>query len=332
MPHNQINTPTPTDATVAVTYKCNSKCNMCNIWQRTTNQEIDAEVYSKLPTSLNTINLTGGEPFLIPNLYEIVKVFHDLSDPRMVISSNGFLTKSIESQMQYIHNDFKKVGVGISIDGIGKTHDKIRGIPGGFKKAIKTVEVLKDLGIKDLRIAMTVGDSNANEIEAVYDLSNELGVEFSLAVVHNSDVYFKKDNNKLNNVEITKNGLETIMKKEFKTRDSKRWFRGFFYQGLINKITGNTKRILNCDAGESFFFLDPYGNLYPCNILDKPFGNIVNTSFNDLWVSKKGNEIRKFTNTCPMNCWMVCTAKATIQKNLLSILPWIAKKKLQNLF
>ena len=62
-------------ASIIVTYRCNARCHMCNTWAYPSkhNEEIGLNIYEKLPL-MNTINVTGGEPFLREDLNEIISI------------------------------------------------------------------------------------------------------------------------------------------------------------------------------------------------------------------------------------------------------------------
>ena len=89
----------PIDAVVAVTYRCNSRCIMCNIWQIKNFPEINYEEYLKLPSSLRDINISGGEPFLREDLVDIVRVIkRACPKAKITISTNGlFVRKQLKN-------------------------------------------------------------------------------------------------------------------------------------------------------------------------------------------------------------------------------------------
>lgn len=62
-------------ASIIVTYRCNARCQMCNTWKYPSRgeEEIGVEVYEKLPF-METVNVTGGEPFLRDDLNEIISL------------------------------------------------------------------------------------------------------------------------------------------------------------------------------------------------------------------------------------------------------------------
>jgi radical SAM protein with 4Fe4S-binding SPASM domain len=316
------------DTVAAVTYRCNSRCRMCGIWKsRSTEPELAPEEYGKLPKGLKDINVSGGEPFLREDLPEVVRVLAArCAGATLVLSTNGLLPDRIEAVMRDLRPLGARVGVGVSIDGVGAVHDEIRGVPGAFERAVDTVGRLRSLGIASLRIGMTIGDRNLSEIKATYDLSRRLGVEFTCSLAQNSDHYFMTQDNRPVAPEGLREELDDLIRAELRTFDPKRWFRAYFDRGIYWQAV-RRGRLLGCEAGRRFFFLDPFGNVYPCNILDRPMGNLRQASFEDLWNAPEAQEARELAGGCRASCWMVCTARTAIRRNLGTALGWIVSGK-----
>src|SRR3989339_897023 len=164
----------PIDCVLAVTYKCNSRCVMCDIWQLKNFPETEIEQYKKLPTSLCDINISGGEVFLYTKLPELVKLIKErCPKAKIVLSSNGFMSEFIEQQMKKILAIDPKIGVALSLDGVGEMHEKIRRIPQAFDKVMDTLSRLQALGMKNLRLAFTVLPENVSHYGKVYNLARE---------------------------------------------------------------------------------------------------------------------------------------------------------------
>ena len=181
----------PVDCVLALTYNCNSRCTMCDIWKIKNSPELAPEEFLKLPSSLLDINFSGGEPYLRKDIVEILKNVVTASPAaRVIISSNGFATDLIVARTKELLKIKPDIGVAISIDGIGEMHNEMRGIPGGFDKAIATVKKLKEIGVTKLRLGFTATDKNVNHLSKVYNLSQELGVEFTHSFAQNSEFYF----------------------------------------------------------------------------------------------------------------------------------------------
>lgn len=319
----------PKEATIAITYRCNCRCSMCGIWQIKDHDELPVSEYGKLPRSLRTINVTGGEPFLREDIVEVVKKIHDVSPTsRIVISSNGLLTERITRSMSEMLAFHKKLGIGISIDGINEVHEGIRGVRGIFEKAIATLNAVKSLGITDVRAAMTITPANAHQVMDVFRLSNEMGVEFASTFAHNSDVYFKSsDNQPIEHTEKLKCDLEAIKRQHLRSMSVKSWFRAYHMAGVedpsIRKVGSG-----RCEAASRFFFMDPKGDVFPCIVLDKVMGNIRDFgSFDDLWKSDKAREARSAVEKCKIDCWMACNVRSLFIRHPGPPVFWIAKNK-----
>ena len=93
--------------------------------------------------------------------------------------------------------------------------------------------------------------------------------------------------------------------------------------------------MLPCEAGSANFFIDPYGEVYPCNGMEEKFwmksmGNIHGISdFMTLWNSPQAEEVRDRVRRCPKNCWMIGTASPVMHKYLEVPLKWVIRNKLR---
>ncbi|MDO8527018.1 MAG: radical SAM protein [Deltaproteobacteria bacterium] len=322
--------PKPRHASVAVLDRCDAKCIMCNIWQEHRRDEVSLAYFETLPTTLRTINVTGGEPFMREDLPEVIRTIDKRCNrPRMIISSNGFNTKKIGEAMEKIRTISHRVGVRISIDGHESMHDTVRGVPGAFKKCMKTIEVLKTIGVTDLGLSFTISPVNLGDLIKVYHLTRRLGIQFTLTIAQNSEFYFKT---KANDFELDPKALtrqfNELLSMELKSLHPKRWFRAYYDKGVYDYGMG--KRVLkNCSAASGFFFSSARGEIYPCPILDKKLGNAAEEGFEQVWNSKEAEAVRTIARDCPTKCWMTCTVGPHFKQNFGSILGWIFQNKVR---
>ncbi|NNE08490.1 MAG: radical SAM protein [Gemmatimonadetes bacterium] len=317
----------PIDVVLATTYRCNARCIMCNIWQNPSENDLTPEEYRFLPSSLRYVNISGGEPFLRDDIPEIVAVVKERApNAQIIISSNGFMPGKIEKLMKEVLKVDPTVGVGISIDGKGETHNHVRGIPKGFDKCMDTLTRLKGLGMTNLRLAFTVVDDNVEELPLVYKLTKELGVEFSMAVAQNSSHYFKTDQNNFSGIDLLKKNLGPMVEDLLKTSTPKNWLRAFFAHGVFRYAAGEGRPFV-CNAASDFFFVDPGGDIYPCNIMERVLGNVRKDSFENIWASHQAEKIRGEVRACELRCWMVCTARTDMKRHAGQVGSWIMKNK-----
>ena len=317
------------EACLIVSYRCNAKCYMCNTWQHPSKRgdEFTVDLVKKIPDGLKFINITGGEPFLRDDLEEIVRVAVEKSE-RVVISSNGYFTEKIVKMAETFGN---KIGFRISIEGLPAANDELRGLKDGFDHGIRTLVALHAMGIKDIGFGMTVSDRNAKDMIELYRLSNAMGLEFATATTHNS-FYFHKEDNGYVAPEMIAGEFENIALELLKTNKPKNWFRAYFNMGLANKVRGG-KRPLPCEVGTDVFFMDPYGNIMPCNGSDSPMimGNLHNNTFDEVWNGRQAEMVRKQVKNCTKECWMIGSASPAMKKKIVVPAMWVAKNKLKTL-
>lgn len=208
----------------------------------------------------------------------------------------------------------------------------LRGRDGGFDKGLRTLLTLKKMGVKDIGFGCTVSNNNSKDMLSLYQLSLSLGLEFATASFHNS-YYFHKDDNKVTNKEEVCGDFEQLIEWQLKEKSPKSWFRAFFNMGLINYIEGG-RRMLPCEAGTANFFIDPWGEVYPCNGLEEKYwkesmGNIHDADFMTIWTSEQADKVRAMVAKCPKNCWMVGTASPVMHKYIKHPAKWALKNKAQ---
>ena len=315
-----------TEAIIAITSRCNAKCAMCEMWRRDPGDEVEPSYYYRLPQSLRNVNITGGEPFMRKDIAQIVTVISDrCRGVRPVISSNGFLTSRILEAAPKLLKINPRTAFRISIDGIGNVHDEIRGIRGGFEKAAATLKGLRKLGAPDLGIGFTLVRGNEREMMRVFQMSRQLGVQFTSTVAHSSPIFFGDQDAQTPDVELARTAFRDLKKAQLRLMHPKNWFRAYFTEGVIDMLEGRKRRIV-CPALEAFFFLDPHGIVFPCHILDSPLGKLTDAPFEELVEGHP--EILKQVRTCPEHCWMTCTVAPQMKREIVSVTNWAIRSKI----
>lgn len=321
------NVPLPPEALIAVTYKCNAKCHMCNTWQFPTknSEEVSAKDLEKLPGGYRFANLTGGEPFLRDDIEDLVEVILGKTQ-RLVISSNGYYTDKV---LALAEKYFPKIGVRISIEGLPAANDELRGLKDGFDHGMRTLLGLRRMGLTDIGFGITVSDRNARDMLELFELADAMGLEFATAAMHNT-YYFHKFDNKFDDVNMISEQYKELARRLLKTRHPKSWFRAWFNYGLANYVAGNP-RFLPCEVGNDVFFMDPFGEVRPCNGMEASMGNIKEKSFEEIWNSPEAQDVRNKVKNCDKHCWMVGSASPAMKKRVTVPLKWIIKNKLRML-
>lgn len=322
----------PYKLTLALTYKCNLKCTICQIWREKPKKELSAQEIKRFfrkNNYFNWVDLTGGEIFLRDDLVKIVdlavkncKNLYLLHFP-----TNGFLTeKIVVDTKKILELSPHRLIVTVSLDGPEELHNKLRGVGGSWKRAIETYKRLKKIKKKNLEVylGMTLSKHNLGVINKVVQEVKALIPKFShsdlhLNIAQTSGHYYK-------NIGVDLGVDGRVMTEIEKFRKKKR--EGFSgvqflenqYQKLTRKYVRTGKSPLPCQALSASLFVDPYGNIYPCAIWDKKISNLKDSNFDlkKIWNLSKVKETRKkvVANQCP-GCWTPCEAYQTILGNLI---------------
>jgi len=162
-----------------MTRRCNLKCIHCysNSADIDYPDELTTEEGKKLIDDLAAfgspvILFSGGEPLIRKDLLELAQ-YATKKGMRAVISTNGMLiTKDIAAKLQKVGLSY----VGVSLDGLEKTHDRFRGKKGAFAAAMDGIRNCREAGIK-VGIRFTVNKHNLADVKDMFDLLRKEKIE-----------------------------------------------------------------------------------------------------------------------------------------------------------
>lgn len=322
----------PDDLLLVVTYRCNSRCTMCGIWQGEQSEagEMTPDEYRRaIPDTLGHVNITGGEPFLRRDLPEVVAAVREAAPKAAItISTNGLQPGLARRMLPDLLRAAPGIGFAVSIDGEEEMHDRVRGVPGNYRKCLETISEIQEAGCANLRIGFTAMGENDAHLSRVYRLARSLGVQFTCAVAHNSEHYFKTNVNQGTHGDVLTRELDKVARAELRSLHPKSWFRAYFQKGL-GDFAATGKRPFRCEAAFDSYMLDPYGRVFPCNILNMPVGNVREKPFEEIWNSPEMMTTRWAVRHCQEPCWMVCTARSAIRRNLPMVSAWVLVHKMK---
>lgn len=123
-----------------------------------------------IPLGLKSVKLTGGEPFMHPQISQILELLKQYN-LGLGIESNGVLcTPQLAEQVSF----FKAFHISISMDGAdAQSHEAVRGIKGCFNHTINGIKNLVNVGIKP-QIIFSLMRSNQSELEPLIQLAESL--------------------------------------------------------------------------------------------------------------------------------------------------------------
>ncbi len=319
------------DFSVITTFRCDSKCQMCYIWQNPSKsaEEIGPDVLAKLPGGFDNLNITGGEPTLRHDLPAIVEVLQP-KGRILEISTNGLHADRLEP----IIRKYPCTKVRFSLEGMDLLNDRIRGEEGGFEKKLAGMKVLQAAGGKDLGFATVIQDENADQLAGLYAMAQEMGLELSTSTLHNAWQFHKNDNYFYDRVRVA-HEVEKLIEAMLRTNSVKNWFRAYMNLGLIKKILGQD-RLMPCTAGTDFAFVDPWGKVWACNVrTDLPMGDLKTQTWEQIINSDVARQSIGKVKACSQNCWMVTTARTAMRSKILPQLPklgpleWVIRNKIR---
>jgi MoaA/NifB/PqqE/SkfB family radical SAM enzyme len=302
----------PTVLSLAVTGRCNSHCVMCNIWkQAREDPEIASQELSKerildllsnpLFSELIELDLTGGEPHLRDDLTDIVLGIIKLKNsplPKLrsiIITSNGYLTGQITSNYRDILEALKDTDIDlvsvISIDGIGETHDKIRGTKNAYKMAKATLDRLAELkreypglvsGIKT-----TILPQNVDFLNDIFDFAITRDLFYIISPAFFTEKRFRNLNSR---DELTLAPAEFKKVLDYYTRNELK--TGYYYD-TTRRFLATGRRQWTCTALFNYLFIDFDGKIYPCEIMPESVGDLKQQDVQDIWTSPRAQAWRK---------------------------------------
>jgi len=299
----------PMFLTLSVNDWCNSKCKTCNIWKNDSEEKIKEQLtpqeYEKIFKNFSRIywiTITGGEPFLREDLVQIIQIIYKKTKPEFItIGTNGILTERIVSQTREILNKCKnlKLIINISLDGIGKQHDEIRGVRNNFNLAIKTFRELKNLNNPRLIVGVNtvISKFNVKNFPEIYDyIKTHLKPDSYICEVAENRA--KLYNMKLKITPRTNEYKKALLflinsfeneSKEKKILEIVGILRIAFYKYLMNQYS------LNNYEGIASAYIMHNGDVWVSYTKPYVIGNLrnVNYSFRKLWFSKKAENFRK---------------------------------------
>lgn len=290
-------------ASIRVTMACNLKCKQCYaLAGNRLENEMSLEEIKKIIDDLKKLGamrifFTGGEPFARHDILEILK-YADENNFAMYISTNGtFINPNIIQKLKSLKHlrTFQ-----ISIDGLEKLHDSIRGVGGTFKKAIETIKIaVRELKNTKIAIISTLMKDNLEETEKIFKLALRLNVD-TFGIV---DLYPVKRSVEAEEVSaLQKNKIFKKLSEIYKKEKPKKLRLGLLIPPAI--IPQSLKEIeYGCGYVCSFpslLGIGANGDVAPCdgllNFKSFILGNIRKNSLKDMWnhsIMKKLRNIEK---------------------------------------
>jgi len=324
----------PWKLTWAVTWDCQSGCQLCSIWKRKPGGELTPaearSMFRKAP-GFGWIDLTGGEPFLRDDLPELaaaaVEECRDLA--LLHLPTNGLDPDRVEAGVRdLLRLPLRRLVLTVSADGPPERNVALRGHPEAWSGAMDTLRRLRALRSDRFAVylGVTLSEHNADVAGAVLAAVQAEQPEFERSDLHwnlaqASEHYY-------DNVDAVDDlppaDLLPVLERIAPATPGLRQLAdpvGWLDQAWrvhARRFVADGRTPVACRALWSSAFLDPHGGLFPCITWDRPLGSLRDhdMDFRALWARQEveAASAEVTAGRCPQ-CWTSCDGVPSLLSN-----------------
>jgi len=295
--------------TLAITNRCNLYCKMCTIWKEKKKRDLEISQIKKLILSpifkkpIQSISLTGGEPFLYPKINTLYKFLTLAKEKKLIksigIYTNGYNTKQILRFLKENKSFLYGLDLGISLDGSQKIHNFLRGKKDAWQKTINTIKKIHTYYPQvNLEIKFTITPYNFKEISKIYRFCRKNNLFFSPKFVESGTKnYYHKAGKPLLETNFSSNqkkeiqkSLISLLKKE-KT-EKKKIIDAKVIGTLYKFLSIGKKLIKSCKTPYYCLFINPEGKIYPC-VYFPPIADLSKNNWEEELLGEKYKSLAK---------------------------------------
>lgn len=278
-----------------VTSRCNAKCAHCgsSCGNKIDPDEVSTETLKRTLFEISLkydprtvfLSVTGGEPLMRKDLFDLMKYATDLGY-KWGITTNGMLFTEKTYKMI---EETKMATVSISIDGMKKTHESFRGVPNCFDRITEVLKRLQKIPtIQTVQVTTVANEKNLDELDEIYQYVQDIGItNWRLITVdpigragENDEILLTPEHFKYVLDYIKEKRLENKIKVEYGCSH----YLGLDYE---KEVRGH---YFTCQAGLTIGSILSNGDIYVCpnvpRIPELIQGNIKTDSFVEVWENK----------------------------------------------
>ena len=328
-----IGLPQPSYLIVDLTSRCNARCSFCGSWSwmrnadRVEDLSLDeiTRVFGKLKF-VPQVSLGGGEPLLREDLSDILRVVCGTTRvPFLTLGTNGSMPDRLQRVLGSVLGDFPRTTfiVNLSVDGVGDLHDRLRGVPGLFEKALESADRLRALKAKHPNLKVYVNAvlqaANADYLEEWFTFFSRpeyLPDSLSLSLVR-GDVPDERVK------EVPVETIREIFRRIDRAPVLAGNLRGLLRRAVMNAANNSIQTILQeerallpCQAGRYTVEVQADGIVIGCPILpDRVLGGLRESDY-DLRAVLNSSRARAFRKRIHKErCY--CTWECAVRTNLV---------------
>ena len=296
--------PQPSFLILFINSICNMKCEHCFYW-RSLNQPNDLSfdelvALSRSMGPLETLNLSGGEPFIRREIAEVCRQFVRHNGVRQIyVPTNGWYTDKTVRAVRSIleEKDLDLIALELSLDGMPEFHDTFRVARGSFQKAMETCDALAEIQKEDPRLRIhaisTATDANMDEIRQLtaylYQRCPQMD-HHNLAIIRGD----RKNPDLASPILDDYEKLYDYVRRLWAPREESRY--GAIVEPMLQwakvKTAREQRQVVPCRAGLISAVVYANGDVSVCE-MHEPIGNLRQKTFPELWESAEADRLRQ---------------------------------------
>ena len=313
-----------------VTSRCAGRCRHCFYWQSLNQPEQPLTVAEtdRVAASMGRllqVTFTGGEPFLREDFPELVEIFYRRNRVfHLGIATSGFHPERVEAGVKRILAQCpdSNLTVGLPLEGPPELNDDIRGVPGFYQRTTDSLARLQRLHHPRLTtlIDITASGFNRGRLLETYAPARDTLKPDAINVILTRGVPREEGALDLDPEEVAL----LLGQMEDDARSGRVRGYGFFRRLLHAKDLVLRRMALDiyrggscpypCEAGRVAGVLMPEGDVYPCELWEKPVGNVreSNYDFPAVWNSERAKKAREEIISSRCSCYHQCFLSNTL--------------------
>jgi AdoMet-dependent heme synthase len=283
---------------------CNQTCEHCFYWRNLNRpDDLTFDELRRLSHGLGrieTLNLSGGEPFLRRELGDICRLFIDRNRVRQIyVPTNG---SSPERTLRALDTVFREpaldlFAVELSLDGMPEFHDAFRGMKGAFDRAMATYDALAALQAREPRLRIhAISTATDTNLDGIRRLTTFL-YERCPAMDHHNLAMIRGDrkNASLRGPVLTEYAeLYEYVRRLWAPREASRYGASVepMLQWAKMRTAESQHQVVPCKAGILSAVVYANGDVSVCESRP-PVGNLRERSFREIWRSDEARAVRQ---------------------------------------
>ena len=295
---------TPPFMIVFINSICNLSCEHCFYWKDLNKRDdLSFKEFEQLSLDLGhfeNLNLSGGEPFLRKEFAEICELFiKNNAVKNIYVPTNGYFTDKTEKALRKVlaNESLKLFVCEISLDGMPEYHNRFRGNPRSFEKAMETYEMLARLQKEDPRLLIHANTVAMSEnMDEIWQLTEYLHDNCPQMEHHNlAIIRGDRKNPSLQGPQLQKyKDLYAHVSKVWADREAARF--GASVEPMLQwakiKTIETESQYVPCKAGILSGVVYANGDVSVCE-QHLPLGNLREKSFFEIWDSEEAEKLRE---------------------------------------